>query len=85
MLDIGHLDTMSRLLNTRHETLVSSLQATRKQLESLSPYQVLERGYSILTNEDGDIITNSNDVNIGEVVTTTLKHGKISSVVKERK
>jgi exodeoxyribonuclease VII large subunit len=85
MLAIGHLDTMSRLLNTRHETLVSSLQATRKQLESLSPYQVLERGYSILTNEEGNIITNSNDVNIGEVVTTTLKHGKISSVVKERK
>ena len=57
------------------------------KLNALSPLKILERGYSILEDEEGKVITSVNDISIGQVVKTTLKDGKInlSVVSKEQK
>jgi exodeoxyribonuclease VII large subunit len=73
------------LLEYHYKNLETTILSLKKQLGSLSPYQVLDRGYSLITNNNGHLITDSDEVQIGEIITTTLKHGKISSIVKEKK
>ena len=48
---------------------------------------LIAKGYSILEDEEGKVITSVNDISIGQVVKTTLKDGKInlSVVSKEQK
>jgi exodeoxyribonuclease VII large subunit len=78
-------DRIKSLVTYNHDQARNGLISLDNRLLALSPYQVLERGYSLVTNEHGDIITDSNEVQEGQIITTTLKHGKISSVVKEKK
>ncbi len=62
------------------------LSETLLKLDTLSPLKVLARGYSVTENEKG-LIQSSNDVNVGENVKITLKHGSINCRVisKEEK
>lgn len=53
-------------------------------LDSLSPLEVLKRGYSY-TTFDSRVLTNVNDVNEGDVVKTVLNKGAIWSKVIEVK
>ncbi|MBQ8126295.1 MAG: exodeoxyribonuclease VII large subunit, partial [Kiritimatiellae bacterium] len=53
--------------------------ATRLNL--LSPYAVLERGYSLTTDEKGAVLRDAAEVAPGAVVRTRLRHGTLTSVV----
>ena len=53
--------------------------ATRLNL--LSPYAVLERGYSLTTDEKGAVLREAAAVAPGAVVRTRLRHGTLTSVV----
>ena len=55
------------------------------KLDGLSPLKILSRGYSITQTESGNILTNINQINVGEQVVTQLKTGKIISKVIELK
>ncbi|KAF0197407.1 MAG: exodeoxyribonuclease VII large subunit [Bacillota bacterium] len=68
----------SSLYLTKQRGLLSSYAAT---LHALSPLKVLARGYSVTQSEDAHVITSCLEVNIGDNLTTTLRHGKIMSVV----
>ncbi|MCC6257107.1 MAG: exodeoxyribonuclease VII large subunit [Chitinophagaceae bacterium] len=57
-----------------------ALQAVEKNLENLRPEAVLKRGYSI-TRVDGKAITNSAEVNPGDLICTTLHQGEVISIV----
>ncbi len=48
--------------------------------ETLSPEAVLKRGYSI-TSKNGKVITNSEDIQKGDLIETKLKKGTITSKV----
>jgi len=72
-------------LINKYDNNVSLLSSYSNRLAALSPYAVLERGYSIITDESGKFVTDSNDVAEGDALTSILKHGKIVSIVKERK
>ncbi|MBI2754311.1 MAG: exodeoxyribonuclease VII large subunit [Betaproteobacteria bacterium] len=63
---------------------LSRLALSRTSLQSLDPTAVLARGYSITLNVNGDVLRDSNTVNEGERLTTTLARGWIESEVRRK-
>lgn len=53
-------------------------------LEAVSPLAVLNRGYSLTTNAQGEVIKSSEAVNQGEQITVKLAKGQITGVVTDR-
>jgi len=55
----------------------------KKQLDSLSPLSVLNRGFSICLTDDGKrVISSINQVELGEEISTRLKDGRLFSTVR---
>ncbi len=54
-----------------------------KLLKTLSPLEILSKGYSITKKSDGTIVKSSNEVELNENIETILSKGKIISVIKE--
>ncbi len=67
-----------RLRATRHR-----LQLASQTLHSLSPYDVLARGYSVARTIDGKILTNSRSVAVGESIRVQLAHGSLTGRIEE--
>jgi exodeoxyribonuclease VII large subunit len=65
-----------RLANTRQH-----LEAAERQLRVVSPQAVLDRGYSITTDEKGAILRQPDQVRRGDVIHTRLAEGEITSTV----
>lgn len=59
---------------------VATLAAT---LSALSPLKTLSRGYSVTTDADGNVITNSSALETGRQVTTRLAKGEFTSIVQD--
>ena len=59
------------------------LQGLTRQLDALSPLQVLARGYSITRLPSGEILKEAQRVSPGEEVEITLHRGKLRAEVKE--
>ncbi|MBU2098592.1 MAG: exodeoxyribonuclease VII large subunit [Gammaproteobacteria bacterium] len=57
------------------------LQMLAKSLDTVSPLQTIQRGFSITQNSDGRLITAASQVKPGEQLTSILKAGKIVSTV----
>lgn len=73
-----------RLANAYTLTLTrkrAALAAHAASLDALSPLKVLARGYSVTQTKLGSVLLKSTDVNVGDDLTTTLRTGKIFSVV----
>ena len=51
------------------------------QLSALNPLAVLQRGYSVARDADGNIIKSVNDISAGESLVTEVADGKIESTV----
>lgn len=66
-------------LNTPQRRL-ASLAAS---LDALSPLKVLGRGFSMLTDQNGDVIRSSEDTAVGETLTATLASGQLLCTVRE--
>lgn len=64
--------------------LENSLQVLKKTLYALSPFNVLERGYTILENSDGEIISSVDKVMVNDNVLAHLKDGIINLEVKKK-
>lgn len=69
----------NRLLNYQ-----TRLEGERKRIDALNPKAVLNRGYSIVKNKDGHIVSSVKDVNIHELIYTSVSDGEITSIVKEK-
>jgi exodeoxyribonuclease VII large subunit len=52
------------------------------RLESLSPLAVLERGYSVTTDESGRILRDAAELNRGQTIITRLSKGSAASKVE---
>lgn len=75
-----------------HETLSFKIERYKelignykKQLEILNPKNVLKRGYTISTNERGQVITSLKEIKHNDKIITNTIDGKITSVVVELK
>ena len=59
----------------------NNIKLLNNTLESISPYSVLKRGYSIAFNEKDEIISSISDVNTNDKIKIIVSDGLISSIV----
>ena len=77
-------DTAGRLHRTARARLAAAnekLAATAARLETLSPLNVLGRGYSLTRTTDGRIVRDPSAVQPGDTIVTRVAGGEISSTV----
>ena len=55
------------------------------KLDAMSPLKVLTRGYSMAQNENGEVITSVSQVEPGERITVSVRDGKLSATVMDKK
>jgi exodeoxyribonuclease VII large subunit len=78
-------DTAARLHRAGGKRVIQvreKLEAIAARLESLSPLNVLTRGYSLTHTDDGKLIRAASDVRVGEKLITRLAAGEIVSRVE---
>jgi exodeoxyribonuclease VII large subunit len=63
------------------QTQSSRLGRTTGMLNSLSPLATLERGYALVTDSGGAVVTDATQTKVGATIHTRLAHGQLSSVV----
>ena len=61
------------------------LRALEAGLKAMSPLAVLDRGYSILTDEDGKSVGSAEDLEIGQTVRVRLRDGSAGAEIREIK
>lgn len=93
LLERGWRDTQQRAddlalrlqhaMHVRVTTRAERLHGLERQLAAYNPLAVLNRGYSIASRPDGRILRSSAEVAAGDLVTTRLAQGSITSQVKE--
>jgi exodeoxyribonuclease VII large subunit len=71
-------------LNLALERKRARLEQSAAKLSVLSPYSVLDRGYSLTTDSSGAIIKSADAVAAGDEIVTRFKTGEIRSVVRSR-
>lgn len=74
-------DALVKALKWRVQTLEARFEKAEAKLVAYSPYGVLERGYSLTTDASGALVRDAASVKTGDVLTTRLKSGTISSIV----
>jgi exodeoxyribonuclease VII large subunit len=67
----------SKIINEKKSLLLGQVST----LEAVSPLAVLGRGYSIISKNDGSVITSDKDVSVGEEIVGKLKDGLIKAKV----
>lgn len=72
---------MARAQKTICDGLGAKLDALDRQLASLSPLAVLNRGYALVYNEAGALVKKASDVEPGHLLITRLASGKVESRV----
>ncbi|MDO5330187.1 MAG: exodeoxyribonuclease VII large subunit [Bacillota bacterium] len=72
---------LTRALNRQLDNKKAKTEAYKGRLTALSPYGVLNRGYSIFATADGRIIKSASDVKDGDTVSNRLADGIIYSTV----
>ena len=70
-------------LTLRMERERARFERTRTKLDLLSPYSVLDRGYSLTTAADGSVVKDAAALKSGDVLVTRFAKGTAKSVVSE--
>ena len=78
-------DVFRKSLLNRISNYETRLEGERKRINALNPTGVLSRGYSIVKNKDGHVLSSIKEVKENELIYTTLSDGIITSTVKEVK
>jgi exodeoxyribonuclease VII large subunit len=77
-------DTATRLARAARHRLVQATQKLAEvsaRLESLSPLQVLARGYSLTHTDDGRLVRDTEGLRPGDLIVTRVADGTIRSLV----
>ena len=75
---------LDSFMNHLLEMKKQKLDAFKKQLKSLSIDNTLQRGFSIMQNEEGKIITSINDVEVNQMVKTRIHGGVLTAKVTNK-
>ncbi|MCJ8297866.1 MAG: exodeoxyribonuclease VII large subunit [Pseudomonadales bacterium] len=79
---LSHLkQRIAQLIEQANRDRRLALNGAAAMLHSVSPLSTLERGYSIAQNASAEIITDSQQLQIGQQITTKLHSGEFSSTV----
>jgi len=73
---------LSNVLKSRLEKISNEIDKKEGKLNALSPFGVLERGYSI-TMRENRVIRSVSNLKEGDIITTTLKDGNVNSKVNK--
>lgn len=60
------------------------LQGLRQHLRHLDPQQVMERGYSVVRDVQGNIVSDSDRLAVGDRLDVTFAHGWVRTELKEK-
>jgi len=75
-------------LKTSIQSFLSSSQSRlivfKKVIQSIDPQNVLDRGYSLITNEEGSVIKDSAQISEGEEITAKLAKGSFGAKVGKK-
>lgn len=63
------------------ELSLGKLESFQNQLESLNPEAILNRGYSIVYNEKGNVVKSVKSVDVGDVLNVRVSDGVIENTV----
>ena len=74
-------EALSAALRLSLQKAESSLETLSSKLALLSPYSVLERGYSLTTDASGAVVFDADSLKAGDRIRTRLRHGEVESVV----
>ena len=61
------------------------LKSTRREMNALNPLSLLERGFALVRDENGRIVTSSESVHTGDTLNIRVKDGSIRAEVKENR
>ena len=79
---IDHLeDSLSGSLELYRQRLENRFSRAETKLALLSPYSVLERGYSLTVDENGIVVKDADSLRLGSRITTRLCKGEVVSEV----
>jgi exodeoxyribonuclease VII large subunit len=73
---------MSASLTRKLERLRSRLAVTVRTLDAVSPLATLQRGYAIVTDPSGHVVTESAKVNAGDRIVARVAQGTIEARVE---
>ena len=83
------LDLIAYRINSILKTTLISYRKTidnyEFKLKSFNPNAVLQRGFALVRNQDGDIITSSKNVKLGQKIDIRLANGKLKALVNDIK
>ncbi|MEA4988852.1 MAG: exodeoxyribonuclease VII large subunit [Anaerovorax sp.] len=66
----------------QYETL--RLQQQKEKLEALNPLSIMERGYGILTDKDGNFLNTISQIDLGDQLFVQIKDGRLHCTVNEK-
>lgn len=72
-------DSITRIIENQTNTFSKNAE----MLDNLSPLKILSRGYSVVKNEKSDIVTDSENINVGDNVEIILSNGAFKATVNE--
>jgi exodeoxyribonuclease VII large subunit len=78
---LNSLNSQIKNLIDRKKLMLSSVNSN---LKAISPLAVLERGYAIVMNENGQALKSTEDLKVGDSITTRLADGRFSSNVSKK-
>ena len=82
------IKTNLKSLNLQMKNLIdkkkSMLESITTNLNAISPLAVLDRGYAIVMNENGQALKSSKNIKVGDTVTTRLGDGGFTSNVSKK-
>ena len=76
------LNNLNRNIEEKLKINQNNLEKLCKNIEILNPLSILDRGYAIVTNEEGVAVKSSKEVSKGEKLTARLSNGLIDIEVK---
>ncbi len=74
-------EELDRIIHEKIRELKNTLKFKNEQLDNLNPKSILDRGYSIVTNSEGKVITDTTNLKNGDTLNTEFSLGKVESVV----
>ena len=74
-------EKLSQVILMRLTLLKNRLQGQIQMLHSLSPLQILARGFSLTSTDKGNLLRSVSSVRVGEKITTRLTDGELVSEV----
>lgn len=72
--------SVERVIESKQQYLVQA----RALLEAMHPKTALKRGFAIVEDEDGKLVTSAGTVNVSDSLKITLKDGTVQAVVHKR-